>query len=47
MAETIRRFLRHPAFRTWALRKGKVIRVAPAGMHVWQRHARELELIPW
>jgi hypothetical protein len=46
-AETIRRFLRHPQFRTWAQRKGKVVRVSPAGMRVWQLHAAEAESISW
>src|SRR5262245_47161099 len=39
-ASTIRRFLRHRQFRTWAQRKGKVIRITPSGMHVWQLGAR-------
>jgi len=45
--DMIRRFLRHPAFRTWAQRKGKVIRVTPTGMHVWRLHQDQAELISW
>lgn len=41
------RFLRHPSFRTFAQRQGKVVRVQPTGVVYWQRHtARELHM-PW
>lgn len=41
------RFLRHPLFRTFANRQGKVVRVQPTGITYWQKHAaREVE-IPW
>ncbi len=46
-AETIRGFLRHPEFRTWAQRKGTVIRVTTEGMRVWRPGASKLEVIPW
>jgi hypothetical protein len=46
-AATIRRFLRHSEFRTWAQRKGKVIRVIPTGMQVWRVRSEELEFVPW
>jgi hypothetical protein len=46
-AETIRSFLRHPDFRTWAQRKGKVIRVNPSGMHAWQLGANKVAFTPW
>jgi hypothetical protein len=46
-ATNIRRFLRHPAFRRWADRKGKVIRVRPNGICVWRMHAEEEEVIAW
>jgi hypothetical protein len=46
-AKTIRRFLRHPAFRTWAKRRGKVIRVSPALIHVWRINAIEEEHVAW
>jgi hypothetical protein len=47
MASTVRRFLRHPSFRTWALRRGKVIRVSPSGMHVWRVKGKRLEHVAW
>ena len=46
-AETIRRFLRHPQFRTRAQRLGKVIRVNPSGMHAWQLGANKVQFTPW
>jgi hypothetical protein len=45
--EVIRRFLRHPSFRTWAQRKGSVIRVNLDGLRVWRRKAPRAEDIPW
>src|SRR5207253_466398 len=45
--ERIRRFLRHRSFRTWAQRKGAVIRVSEAGMSAWRLKARKVELVPW
>jgi hypothetical protein len=39
-----RRFLRHPRFRKFASRQGKVVRVQPTGITCWERNApRELE----
>ena len=35
-AEYIRRFLRHPSFRTQSQRMGKVIRVSPRGLSYWR-----------
>ena len=35
IAAAIRRFLRHPAFRTHAQRMGKVVRLHHDGMHYW------------
>jgi hypothetical protein len=46
-AGMIRRFLRHRAFRTWAQRKGAVIRVSESGIRVWKLKAKKVELIPW
>jgi hypothetical protein len=46
-ADTIRRFLRHPAFRTWARRRGKVIWVRYSGMRVWQLRAEAEESVAW
>jgi hypothetical protein len=36
MAEFVRRFLRHRAFRTQAQRMGKVVRVRHSGLTYWQ-----------
>jgi hypothetical protein len=46
-AEMIRRFLRHRAFRTWARRKGTVLRVSEGGLRVWRLKAKKVELISW
>jgi hypothetical protein len=46
-AETIRDLLRRPEFRTWAQRRGTVIRVTAEGMRVWRLGASKLEAIPW
>jgi hypothetical protein len=43
----IRRFLRHPSFRTWAQRKGRIIRVGLDGMRVWRGKRAGTEDIPW
>jgi hypothetical protein len=40
-AEYIRRFLRHPEFRTQTQRMGKVVRVRHRSMSYWQIHVRE------
>src|SRR5262249_6004885 len=45
--EIIRDFLRHPAFRTWAKRKGKVIWVRSSGMRFWQLHAETEQSVAW
>lgn len=42
----IRRVLRHPRLNTQAKRMGAVIRVSPAGLHVWKRHGEE-EAASW
>jgi hypothetical protein len=46
-AQMIRRFLRHPAFRTWSPRRGTVVRVTTMGMSVWRLKAKKVEQIPW
>jgi hypothetical protein len=46
-AETLRRFLRHDAFRTWAKRRGKVVRVCLSSMRFWRLHAEREEVAPW
>jgi hypothetical protein len=47
VARTTQRFLRHPKFRTWARRSGKVVRVSYAAIRVWQLHARQEERVEW
>ena len=47
VAVMIRRFLRHPRFRTWADRAGTVVRVHPGGLHVWTRNAKKVEVVAW
>lgn len=43
LAAYVIRFLRHAAFRTYAARDGKVVRLQPAGIVCWERGApREL-----
>ena len=46
-AESIRRFLRHPAFDTQAKRMGIVARVHPGGMVYWQAQKRSLRSVSW
>jgi hypothetical protein len=46
-AQMIRRLLRHRAFRTWAQRKGTVIRVSESGLRVWRLKAKKVEIIRW
>jgi hypothetical protein len=43
VALMVRRFLRHPRFRTWAKRSGKVIRVSYAAIRVWHLRAGQEE----
>lgn len=43
----IRRFLRHPAFRTQAQRMGKVVRVHSGGMQCWQAGKPERVSVKW
>lgn len=46
-AHYIRRFLRHPNFRTQQQRMGKVIRVHEDGIRYWQVGAGESEELVW
>lgn len=46
-AAYIRRFLRHPAFRTQAQRMGKVIRVRPTGLSWWELGSATEHMISW
>jgi hypothetical protein len=43
----IRRFLRHPLFRTQEQRLGKVIRVHASGLEYWARGAARLTAVDW
>lgn len=47
VAEFIRRFLRHPEFRTQAKRLGKVVRVHPDGVQYWQTGRPRLAAVNW
>jgi hypothetical protein len=46
-AEYIRRFLRHPEFRTQSQRMGKVIRVRHSGVSYWQVYHRGEQHLDW
>ena len=43
----VRRFLRHPRFRTKLSRLGVVARVHHDGVHFWQRHRPALQSASW
>ena len=47
IAEFIRRFLRHPAFRTQAQRMGKIVRVHHNGVSHRQVHEKEAQALRW
>lgn len=47
MAEFAIRFLRHPVFRSHAMRLGKVIRVQPTGIVYWERNASRETEVAW
>lgn len=42
-----RRLLRHPAFKTWAQRRGCVIRVAPGGILAWRVRGKRATRYRW
>jgi hypothetical protein len=46
-ARFTRRFLRHPAFRTFAQRQGSVVRVGYEAVHVWRLGGQNEEELPW
>jgi hypothetical protein len=46
-ASFVRRFLRHPAFKTRAKRMGKVIRLSQIGMQIWRIHSEKPKEIIW
>lgn len=47
MAGYARRFLKHPSFRTHAMRMGKVVRVQRGGIVYWARNAERETKLPW
>ena len=47
VASFIRRFLRHPAFRTRATRMAKIVRVSRTELHVWERYAETERKLRW
>ncbi len=42
-----RRFLRHPSFRTYAQRRGHVVRVTRAAITGWHYESADVFLVPW
>lgn len=46
-ADLARRFLKHPLFRKFANRQGKVIRVQPTGITYWERNAARETHAAW
>jgi hypothetical protein len=46
-AQFIRRFLRHPMFRTQAQRLGKIVRLHQGGITIWQAGTGEGKEIAW
>jgi hypothetical protein len=46
-ASFIRRFLRHPSFSTYALRRGTVVRVSHSGIRVWRLQRLTEDTIRW
>ena len=47
IADFIRRFLRHPTFRTRAQRIGKVVRVHHSGISYWQGNVKKAHAFSW
>ena len=47
IAEYIRRFLRHPKFRTRTQRMGKVVRVRHGGVRYWQIQVKGEHTLTW
>ena len=46
-AEFIRRFFRHPTFRTQAQRMGKVVRVHHSGVNYWHVNVKKAYTLSW
>ena len=47
VANFVRRFLQHPAFGTYARRRGTVARVGHAGIRVWRVHHATEDTVRW
>jgi hypothetical protein len=47
VAEYVRKFLRHPAFKAQARRMGWVVQVAPSGISAWGPGAEKETQWPW
>ena len=47
VADYVRRFLRHPTFKTQAKRMGVVAKVAPACIRFWRIGNRQLQRVDW
>lgn len=47
VAAYLRRLIRHPNFKTWSQRKGRVLRVSPGGISVWQVRNPRLRRYRW
>ena len=47
VASFVRRFLRHPDFKTQAKRVGKVVRVSRVGISIWQQRQLREQHIKW
>jgi len=47
VAEYVRRLLRHPELNTRAKRLGRVIRVSPTGLALWQIHQGDKGYLSW
>jgi hypothetical protein len=47
VADYVRRFLRHPQFRTWSQRRGTVVRVQSTGIVGWLPKARQVVRYSW
>jgi hypothetical protein len=46
-AEYARSFLRHRDFKSWAQRKGTVVRIAATGISVWRPNAPRIVRLRW
>ena len=47
VAQYVRRVLRHPEFKTWSQRIGRVARIARSGIWLWRARALRVARYPW